>query len=69
MNIVQDAFKFFSNMKKEASAKHILVTGDGAAGKLSLVKAELEGITGDDLSAAFSELAAKVDSYYSRLIL
>lgn len=58
MNFFEDAFRFFSNMKKEASAKHILIKGPGAAAKLDILKKELE--SADDLSAAFSELASKV---------
>lgn len=58
MNVINDAFRFFSNMKKEASAKHILVSGPGATEKLNVIKAELDGV--EDLSNAFSELAAKV---------
>ena len=62
MNFFEDAVRFFSNMKKEASAKHILIKGPDAASKLAIIKGELEGV--EDLSAAFSELAAKV-SYTS----
>ena len=58
MNIVSDAFRFFSNMNKEASAKHILMSGPNANDKLSLLKGELDAA--EDLSNAFSELAAKV---------
>lgn len=45
-------------MNKEASAKHILMTGPEASKKLALLKEELKGST--DVSAAFSELASKV---------
>lgn len=58
MNFFDDAFRFFSNMNKEASAKHILIKGQGASAKLELLKKELEGAP--DLSVAFSELASKV---------
>jgi hypothetical protein len=58
MNFFEDAFRFFTNMNKEASAKHILIKGPDASKKLELLKKELE--TAEDLSAAFSELAAKV---------
>jgi peptidyl-prolyl cis-trans isomerase C len=58
MNFFEDAVRFFSNMKKEASAKHILIKGADASSKLEILKKELEGA--DDLSAAFSELASKV---------
>ena len=60
MNIVQDAFRFFTNLKKEASAKHILKTGANANQQLTVLKKELEGLKGEELSNAFSELAAKV---------
>ena len=58
MNFFEDAVRFFSNMKKEASAKHILIKGAGAVEKLNVIKAELVGV--EDLSGAFSELASKV---------
>ena len=60
MNFFEDAFRFFGNMNKEASAKHILIKGDSgvARQKLQDLKAELE--TAEDLSAAFSDLAAQV---------
>ena len=58
MNFFEDAVRFFSNMKKEASAKHILIKGPGATEKLNVIKAELVGA--EDLSAAFSDLASKV---------
>lgn len=61
MNFFEDAVRFFSNMKKEASAKHILIKGPDAVSKLMIIKGELEGV--EDLSAAFSELAAKVDDF------
>ena len=61
MNFFEDAVRFFSNMKKEASAKHILIKGAGATDKLNILKAELAGV--EDLSAAFSELASKVMDY------
>lgn len=60
MNFFEDAVRFFSNMKKEASAKHILIKGPGATEKLNVIKAELVGA--EDLSAAFSDLASKVHS-------
>jgi parvulin-like peptidyl-prolyl isomerase len=58
MNFFEDAVLFFSNMKKEASAKHILIKGPDSNSKLLILKEELVGA--EDLSAAFSELAAKV---------
>ena len=58
MNFFEDATRFFSNMNKEASAKHILVKGAGAVSKCEEYKTALEGTT--DLSNSFSELAAKV---------
>ena len=60
MNFFEDAFRFFGNMNKEASAKHILIKGDSgvARQKLQDLKTELE--TAEDLSAAFSDLAAQV---------
>ena len=58
MSLFDDAFRFFSNMNKEASAKHILIKGPGAEAKLAALKTDLE--TAPDLSAAFSEVAAKV---------
>ncbi len=58
MNFFEDAFRFFSNLNKEASAKHILMTGPEASKKLTILKEELKGAT--DLSTAFSELAMKV---------
>jgi hypothetical protein len=58
MNFFEDAMRFFTNMKKEASAKHILIKGAGAVEKLNVIKAELVGV--EDLSGAFSELASKV---------
>ena len=58
MNLFEDAVRFFGNMNKEASAKHILMKGPGAAAKLETLKTELA--SAPDLSAAFSELAAKV---------
>ena len=61
MNFFEDAVRFFSNMKKEASAKHILIKGSDAVSKLTIIKSELVGV--EDLSAAFSDLAAKVPFY------
>ena len=58
MNFFDDAFRFFSNMKKEASAKHILIKGPEGKAKLAILKKDLEAAA--DVSAAFSELAAKV---------
>jgi len=45
-------------MKKEASAKHILIKGPEGKAKLAILKKDLEAAV--DVSAAFSELAAKV---------
>lgn len=58
MNVVSDAFRFFTNLDKEASAKHILMTGSNAVDRLSIIRKELENST--DLSVAFSEIASKV---------
>jgi hypothetical protein len=58
MNFFEDAFRFFSNMNKEASAKHILIKGPDASNKLNILKDELKGA--ENLSVAFSELASKV---------
>jgi peptidyl-prolyl cis-trans isomerase C len=58
MNFFGDAFRFFSNMNKEASAKHILMKGPDAAQKLKEVKEEL--LKAEDLNAAFSDMAAKI---------
>ena len=58
MNFLGDAFRFFKNMKKEASAKHILVKGPDASSKLQILKEELE--SAEDISTAFSDIAAKV---------
>ncbi len=58
MNFFEDASRFFSNMNKEASAKHILMKGSDARTKLNTLKNELA--EAEDLSAAFSDLAAKV---------
>ena len=58
MNFFEDATRFFTNLNKEASAKHILMTGPDASKKLSILKTELE--SSEDISAAFSELASKV---------
>jgi hypothetical protein len=64
MNFFEDAVRFFSNMKKEASAKHILISGPDAVSKLSIIKGELVGA--EDLSEAFSVLAAKVNHPYNK---
>jgi hypothetical protein len=58
MNLLADALRFFTNLNKEASAKHILIKGPDASNKLSVLKEELAKAT--DISAAFSELAMKV---------
>ena len=58
MNFFEDASRFFSNMNKEASAKHILMKGNDARSKLQTLKEELADA--EDLSSAFSDLAAKV---------
>lgn len=62
MNFFEDAFRFFSNMNKEASAKHILMKGPDASKKLAILKEELANA--EDLQAAFSELASKVRSHF-----
>lgn len=58
MNVVEDAFRFFTNLNKEASAKHILIRGPSATEKLLKIKEEIE--SADDISIAFSEIASKV---------
>ncbi len=63
MNVFEDAFRFFTNLDKEASAKHILMTSADAPEKLAIVKKELEAVPPGDLSTAFSELATKVKSF------
>lgn len=57
MNVFEDAFRFFTNMNKEASAKHILIKGKGASEKLSIIKEEL--LNASNITASFSELAQK----------
>lgn len=60
MNIFNDAFRFFTNMNKQASAKHILIKGPQtqAIEKLKILKDELNA--SKDINLAFSELASKV---------
>ena len=58
MGFLDDAFRFFSNLNKEASAKHILIKGPDASKKLILLKAELVNST--NISEDFSKLALKV---------
>ena len=58
MNVIEDAFRFFTNMNKEASAKHILMKGKGASEKLKIIKEEL--LNASNVTEAFSELAQKV---------
>lgn len=58
MNFFGDAIRFFTNMNKEASAKHILIKGDGGREKLLAVKNELQNA--EDLNTAFSEMASKI---------
>ena len=58
MGFIDDAFRFFTNLNKEASAKHILVKGSDAVKKLELLKLELVNST--NISEDFSKLAAKV---------
>eukprot|EP01041_Mallomonas_annulata_P003458 gene3458-6884_t len=57
MNFFEDAVKFFSNMNKEASAKHILVKGPGGLARCEEIKAAL--LESENLSEAFSEYALK----------
>ena len=66
MGFVDDAFRFFTNLNKEASAKHILIKGPDASKKLNLLKAELANST--DISEDFSKLALKVCKDISYLI-
>jgi len=60
MNLFEDAFRFFTNLNKEASAKHILIKGPQvqALEKLKILKDELNA--SKDINLAFSELASKV---------
>jgi parvulin-like peptidyl-prolyl isomerase len=58
MNIFSDAFRFFTNLNKEATARHILMTGPDASSKLAKLKEELQ--TTPDLQTAFGELASRV---------
>jgi peptidyl-prolyl cis-trans isomerase C len=60
MNFFDDAARFFSNMNKEASAKHILIKGSDANVKCNELKTSLDAVPSEELDAAFSELAAKV---------
>ena len=60
MNFFEDAFRFFGNMNKEASAKHILIKGDSGMARQKLQELKMELENADDLSAAFSDLAAQV---------
>eukprot|EP00981_Chlorochromonas_danica_P004271 scaffold860_cov155-Ochromonas_danica.AAC.1 len=60
MNFFSDAFRFFTNLNKEASARHILMTGPDAEQKLNVLKEELQSPDITDLQAAFAELASKV---------
>jgi peptidyl-prolyl cis-trans isomerase C len=60
MNFFEDASRFFTNMNKEASAKHILIKGDSSMARNKLIALKDELSQADDLSAAFSDLAAKV---------
>jgi len=57
MNFFEDAFRYFSQLNKEASAKHILIKGDNAVQRCNELLGELSEST--DVSVAFSELAAK----------
>ena len=66
MGFIDDAFRFFTNLNKEASAKHILIKGPDASKKLNLLKAELANST--DISEDFSKLALKVCKDISYLI-
>jgi hypothetical protein len=58
MNIFSDAFRFLTNLNKEATARHILMTGPDASSKLAKLKEELQ--TTPDLQTAFGELASRV---------
>ena len=63
MNFFDDAFRYFSQLNKEASAKHILIKGPDGEKKCLQLKQQLVGAT--DVSASFSELAAQVISCLS----
>ena len=67
MNIFGDAIRFFSNLNKEASAKHILIKGPGANAKLEKIKEEI--LSAPDISLAFSEIASKVRNSNSNIII
>jgi len=57
MNFFEDAFRYFSQLGKEASAKHILIKGPNGIKRCEDLKAELS--SAEDLNVAFSEFAAK----------
>jgi peptidyl-prolyl cis-trans isomerase C len=57
MNFFDDAFRYFSQLNKEASAKHILIKGENAVKRCNELKGELA--ESSDVSVTFSELAAK----------
>lgn len=67
MSIFEDAFRFFSNLNKEASAKHILIKSSNANEVLMKVKTEIE--SADDVSLAFSEIASKVNLFHIYIAL
>ena len=60
MNFFEDAVRFFGNMNKEASAKHILIKGDSEVARKKLKELKTELASAEDLSQAFSDLAAQV---------
>ena len=63
MNFFEDAFRYFTNLDKEASAKHILLTGPNASKELEIVKQNImANVTANntDLLTAFSDQAMLV---------
>jgi hypothetical protein len=58
MNFFEDAVKFFANMNKEASAKHILIKGPQGSAKCAEIKESL--LSAENISETFSEYAQKV---------
>ena len=59
MNFFNDAFRYFTNLNKEASAKHILIKGPDGASKCLELKEQLAGA--ENLSEKFSQLAVEVN--------
>lgn len=62
MNFFEDAYRYFTNLNKEASAKHILIKGEYSEAKCLELLEQLKGV--ENISEAFSELAIKVNTVY-----